>query len=106
TSLGGTTTVRGYRENQFFAAQFAYITAEYRFLTGRASSFFGFGDLGYFSRPSDALRGTAGQERSLYGYGAGARIETALGIMNISYALGEGDSFSTGKVHVGIMNEF
>lgn len=104
--FGGTTSLRGYRESQFFAAQFAYITAEYRFLTGRASSFFGFTDAGYFSRPADAKRGTAGQERSLYGYGVGARIETGLGVMNLTYALGEGDSYSNGKVHVGITNEF
>ncbi len=104
--LGGTTSIRGYRESQFFAAQFAYITAEYRFLTGRASSFFGFADAGYFSRPADVNRSTPGQERSLYGYGIGARIETGLGIMNISYALGEGDSYSNGKVHVGITNDF
>jgi outer membrane protein insertion porin family len=104
--FGGTTSLRGYRENQFFASQIVYITAEYRFLTGRASSLFGFMDGGYFSRPSDLLHGTPRQERSLYGYGVGARIETGLGILNISYALGEGDSFSNGKIHVGINNEF
>ncbi len=104
--FGGTTSVRGYRENQFFASQIAYITAEYRFLSGRASSFFVFADGGYFSRPSDPLRGTSRQERSVYGYGTGARIETGLGIMNVTFALGEGDSFSTGKIHVGIINEF
>ncbi|MDP1677526.1 MAG: POTRA domain-containing protein [Bacteroidota bacterium] len=104
--FGGTTTLRGYRENQFFASQLAYINSEYRFLTGRASSLFGFADGGYFSRPSDALRGIVRQEKSLYGFGFGARIETGLGIMNISYALGQGDSFSNGKIHVGIINEF
>ncbi|MFZ4620274.1 MAG: BamA/OMP85 family outer membrane protein [Bacteroidota bacterium] len=104
--FGGTTTLRGYRENQFFASQIAYINAEYRFLTGRASSFFGFFDAGYFSRPADAVKGILHQEKSLYGYGLGARIETGLGIMNISYALGKGDSFSNGKIHVGIINEF
>lgn len=104
--FGGTTTLRGYRENQFFASQIAYINAEYRFLTGRASSFFGFFDAGYFSRPADDLKGILRQEMQLYGAGLGARIETGLGIMNISYALGKGDSFSNGKIHVGIINEF
>jgi len=104
--FGGTTTLRGYRENQFFASQIAYINFEYRFLTGRASSLFGFVDGGYFSRPTDALKGIVRQEKSLYGFGIGARIETGLGIMNISYALGQGDSFSNGKIHVGIINEF
>jgi len=105
-SFGGTTSLRGYRESQFFASQIAYINTEYRFLTGRASSFFGFIDAGYFSRPADPRKGTIRQEKSLVGYGLGARIETGVGIMNISYALGEGDSFSNGKIHVGINNEF
>ncbi len=104
--FGGSTTLRGYRENQFFASQIAYINFEYRFLTGRASSFFGFMDAGYFSRPADAVKGILHQEMNLYGFGLGARIETGLGIMNISYALGKGDSFSNGKIHVGIINEF
>ena len=104
--FGGATTLRGYRENQFFANQIAYINAEYRFLTGRASSFFGFVDAGYFSRPADPLRLIMHQEKRLYGFGLGARIETGLGILNISYALGQGDSFSNGKIHVGIINEF
>lgn len=104
--FGGTTTLRGYRESQFFASQIAYINWEYRFLTGRASSFFGFIDGGYFSRPADQIRGITRQEKNLYGFGIGARVETGLGIMNINYALGEGDSFSNGKIHVGIINEF
>ena len=104
--FGGTTSLRGYRESQFFASQIAYINTEYRFLTGRASSFFGFIDAGYFSRPADQRKGIVHQGKSLYGYGLGARIETGLGILNVSYALGEGDSFSNGKIHVGLINEF
>lgn len=104
--FGGTTTLRGYRENQFFASRIAWLNLEYRFLTGRASSFFGFMDGGYYYRPGDPLKGTAAQERGVYGYGIGIRLETGLGILNVNYALGEGDSFSNGKIHVGIINEF
>jgi outer membrane protein insertion porin family len=104
--FGGTNSVRGYRENQFLASSLAWMNLEYRFLTGRASSLFGFADGGYFSRPADINRGILLQEKGLYGYGLGTRVETGLGILNISYALGEGDSFGTGKIHVGIENEF
>lgn len=104
--FGGTSSVRGYRENQFFGADVLWGTLEYRFLTGRASSLVAFADGGYFRRPADAAEGTPGQERSLAGYGVGARIETGLGLMTVSYALGEGDSFGTGKVHVGLENGF
>ena len=104
--LGGINTVRGYRENQFYGSQVIWSTLEYRFLTGRFSSVFGFVDAGYFSRPEDALRHISSQEKFLYGYGVGARIETGLGIFRVSYALGKGDGFSTGKIHFGIANEF
>jgi outer membrane protein insertion porin family len=104
--IGGTNTVRGYRENQFFGSQIVWSNVEYRFLTGRYSSVFGLADAGYFSRPPDVLRSILSQEKFLYGYGIGARIETALGILRISYALGEGDGFSTGKIHFGIASDF
>ena len=104
--FGGTNSVRGYRENQFYASKLAWSNIEYRLLTGRASSFFGFVDVGYFFRPADQLAGNRSQEKSIYGYGVGARIETGLGILNVSYGLGEGDSFSNGKIHVGIANDF
>ena len=104
--LGGINTVRGYRENQFYGSQVVWANLEYRFLTGRFSSVFGFVDAGYFYRPEDTLRHISSQEKFLYGYGVGARIETGLGIFRVSYALGEGDGFSAGKIHFGIANEF
>lgn len=105
-SFGGTNSVRGYRENQFFASRLVWMNLEYRLLTGRVSSFFAFFDAGYFSRSRDVLRGITFQENNLYGYGVGARVETGLGIMSVSYAIGKGDNFSNGKIHVGIINEF
>lgn len=104
--FGGTTTIRGYRENQFFASKMVWGNLEYRFLTGRASSLYGFADVGYFFRPADTNRKIPTQEKSLYGYGFGTRLETELGILNITFALGEGDSVSEGKIHVGVVNEF
>ncbi len=104
--LGGTNTVRGYRENQFYGSQMVWTNLEYRYLTGRASSFFGFFDAGYFSRPADALRSIVEQQQLIYGYGVGMRVETALGIIGVSFALGKGDTFSTGKIHFGLENNF
>ena len=40
------------------------------------------------------------------GYGFGIQTDTALGILNAGYALGAGDTFTTGKIHVSILNEF
>lgn len=105
-AFGGSSTVRGYRESQFFGARIAWTSLEYRFLTGRLSHVFAFFDGGYFSRPEQAAKGIAAQEKLLSGIGIGARLETALGILGVSYALGRGDSFSNGKIHFGIVNEF
>ncbi|MDE3058317.1 MAG: BamA/TamA family outer membrane protein [Bacteroidota bacterium] len=104
--FGGTNTVRGYRENQFYGSRMVWSNLEYRYLTGRASSVAAFFDAGYFSRPADALRGMNGQQEFIYGYGVGMRMETGLGIIRVSYALGKGDTFSTGKIHFGLENSF
>ncbi len=104
--IGGTNTVRGYRENQFYGSQVLWSNFEYRFLTGRLSSVFGFLDAGYFSKPPDFLHSFPSQEKFLYGYGVGTRLDTSLGILQVSFALGEGDTFSTAKIHFGIANDF
>lgn len=104
--IGGSTTVRGYRESQFFGSRIAWTSLEYRYLTGRLSHVFTFIDAGYFSRPDQTSSGIAAQEKLLTGVGIGTRLETALGILGVSYALGKGDTFSTGKIHFGIVNEF
>ncbi|MGA9406073.1 MAG: POTRA domain-containing protein [Bacteroidota bacterium] len=104
--IGGTNTVRGYLENQFFGSQVLWSNFEYRFLTGRLSNFFGFFDAGYFSRPPDALHSIPSQEKFLYGYGVGTRLDTSLGIFQVSFALGAGNGFSDAKIHFGIANDF
>ena len=91
--IGGTNTVRGYLENQFYGSQVLWSNFEYRFLTGRLSNVFGFVDAGYFSKPPDILHALPSQEKFLYGYGVGTRLDTSLGILQVSLALGEGDTF-------------
>ncbi len=104
--FGGTTTVRGYREKQFYGSTMEWLNLEYRFLLDRSSSLFAFFDAGYFTRPAITTIGIAAQEKYLQGIGVGARIETNLGVISVSYALGQGDTFSNGKIHFGIVNEF
>ncbi|HUI30425.1 MAG TPA: POTRA domain-containing protein [Candidatus Acidoferrales bacterium] len=104
--LGGTNTIRGYIENQFIATKAAWTNIEYRFATGRESFFFGFLDAGYIYRQSDPIANVPANSLSAYGYGAGAQVETGIGILKASYALGKGDSFVEGKIHFGIVNRF
>ena len=106
--LGGINSIRGYREEEFFGTQIAWTNLEYRFLLDRNSRFFLFGDYGYFQRKvlsgtDKALKKISGKK---LGYGFGLRIDSKAGLLGIDYGLGEGDSFSQGKIHFGVTNRF
>jgi outer membrane protein insertion porin family len=104
--FGGATTLRGYRENQFLGTGVAWTNAEYRFVLDRRSFFFLFFDTGYYSRPADEIQAIASAAAFKYGYGFGVRVDTPLGNIGVSFALGQGDTFSTAKIHVNVINEF
>jgi outer membrane protein insertion porin family len=104
--FGGANTLRGYRENQFIGSLVGWTNTEYRFLLARRSFLYGFVDTGYYFRQSDDVRQIPSSEDFKLGYGVGLQVETAIGHLGVSFALGEGDSFSTAKVHFGLVNEF
>jgi outer membrane protein assembly factor BamA len=104
--LGGTNTLRGYRENQFLGQRIAWVNTEYRFLLEKRSFAFLFVDNGYYLQKADNLMGTARSEGFKTGYGLGLAFESSLGIINVSFALAKGDGFSQGKIHFGLANEF
>jgi outer membrane protein assembly factor BamA len=104
--LGGFRTLRGYREDQFLGSLVGWVNLEYRLLLARRSYVFAFSDLGYYQRPADVARGIEGSEGTGIGYGVGVRVESPLGIIGVSLALGKGDTIGMAKVHVGLINEF
>jgi len=104
--LGGNNSLRGYREEQFLGSRVAWSNLEYRFLLSRRSFAFAFFDTGYYLRNEDAERSILKSEGFNTGYGIGLSIETGLGVLAVSFALAKGDSFSDGKIHFGIINEF
>lgn len=104
--LGGTTSLRGYREKQFQGNRLLWSNLEYRYLLTRRSFAFLFLDTGYFLRNGDVSRNINEISDFNIGYGFGLNIETGLGVLGVSFALGKGDSFSDGKIHFGIINEF
>lgn len=104
--LGGTNSLRGYREDQFLGSRIFWSNLEYRALFTRRTYGFVFFDTGYYLRPEEQEKNISKQEDFLYGFGLGLNIETGLGVLRVSYALGEGDTFSDGKIHFGIINEF
>ena len=104
--FGGTRTVRGYREEQFLASRIAWANLEYRLMLTQRSYAFLFFDAGYYFLEADPDRRIAQNEDYIFGYGVGITVETAIGLLGVSFALAQGDSFSEGKIHFGIINEF
>lgn len=104
--LGGATTLRGYREGQFLGSRIAWANVEYRLLAGQRSFVFAFLDVGYASVPRREEYGLTGDEIRRFGYGVGAHIDTPLGIIGLSLAFGQGDTFSSAKLHLRFVNEF
>lgn len=104
--FGGTRTVRGYREEQFLASRVAWSNLEYRLMLTQRSYAFIFFDAGYYLREADIERSIPKNEDFIFGYGLGITVETAIGLLGVSFALAQGDSFSEGKIHFGIINEF
>jgi outer membrane protein insertion porin family len=104
--LGGASTLRGYREGQFLGSRIVWTNLEYRFLVAPRSFFYGFVDIGYIVQPVIAAVSMTASENSKIGYGIGVRMDSALGLIGVSFALGEGDTFSTAKIHIRLINEF
>lgn len=102
--LGGTNTLRGYRENQFLGSKVYWSNLEYRFLITNKSFFYGFVDIGYYYRKIEETAETL--EAIKYGYGLGMRVQTRIGIIGLSFALGKGDNLNQTKIHLGLINEF
>lgn len=104
--VGGIKNIRGYREEQFRASRFTYGTIEMRYSFSRKSFASIFVDPGYYYKPEDLINKIPKQEGFLMGYGLGIRIETAIGLIGVSYAIGKEDGLLDGKIHFGLINEF
>lgn len=104
--LGGNSTLRGFRENQFLGERVIWGNAEYRYLLTSRSYAFLFYDLGYISKTDRTIAGDSITESFKSGYGIGMTFETGLGILAVSYAIGQGSGLNEGKIHFGIINEF
>ncbi len=99
--FGGATSVRGFREAQFFARRVFWLNSEYRFLLGPQARFFVFTDNAWFERQSpDNLK------KWLTSYGLGLRLTSPLGIMQIDFGLERGAPFQEGKLHIRVINDF
>ncbi len=102
--LGGTRTLRGYREDQFLGYLVGWGSVEYRFWLDRESRVYAFFNQGYYEWKPNG--NGAPQRRWPWGYGVGFRQGTRIGIIGFDFALGEEDVLSTAKVHFRLINRF
>lgn len=104
--LGGTNSLRGYREKQFLGNRVMWTNFEFRSLLSKRSYAFIFYDNGYYLRNENEDSDIERQSAYKYGYGFGLSLETGVGVLKVSYAIGEGMGLSDGLIHFGIANEF
>jgi len=104
--LGGASSLRGYREEQFLGVRAAWGGVEYRFLLGRRSRIFLFLDAGAISDRQASGAGALRTTRLRMGYGAGLRAGSRAGIVGLDFGLGQDDGLAQGKVHVRMMRRF
>ncbi len=104
--LGGNNTLRGYREDQFLGNRILWMNLEYRFALAKRTYIFAFFDTGYFLRDANEILQMPQTSSWKYGYGFGINLETGIGVLGVSYAIGEDDTISNGKIHFGLLGGF
>jgi outer membrane protein insertion porin family len=100
--FGGATSLRGYPNDFFCGSRIAWTSLELRRIIGELSSFFVFCDLGYYH---ESISGKS-NDHLPHSYGIGVRLASRMGIIGLEYGFGKGDTFSTAKIHVRLINRF
>ena len=104
--LGGLKSLRGFTENFFFATTYLVGKIETHWYLDALSSFFVFYDQGYFENKASAVT----EKDNPFGFGAGIRLGTKAGILNLVYALGKSKDqpldFNFSKIHFGYEAKF
>ncbi|MBT4138817.1 MAG: BamA/TamA family outer membrane protein [Candidatus Latescibacteria bacterium] len=96
--VGGARSIRGYREEAFWATEVGWVSLEWRYLIGARSRLFVFGDAG-------ALQDITGRVLPV-GYGAGMVLQSRMGMIGFDVGWAKEDGFGDGKVHVRVVNAF
>jgi hypothetical protein len=105
--LGGASTVRGYRENQYHGRRAAYARSELRIGRSRRENGYLFVDGGYVLQESLGAAGEVSQEEKFpVGYGFGLRTESRAGNIDLSFGVGDEPSLRATKVHVILNRTF
>jgi outer membrane protein assembly factor BamA len=105
--IGGYKILRGFDEESIYANKYAVFTAEYRYLVGTNSYFFGFSDAGFTQTKYTSVN----YSNSFISAGIGLEFETKFGLLNLSYAMGKRndvkfDIRNSSRIHFGYINYF
>ena len=105
--FGGSNSLKGFNENEFFADRFSVGTAEIKYNLEKNSSFSVFFQQAYFQKEViDDLK-ISDWPKSV---GFGTNLKSKSGTIYIQYAIGktENTNFNlrNGKIHIGIQNTF
>ena len=105
--IGGYRLLRGFDEESIYATAYGVATAEYRIRVSLNSYFFGFADGGMVKNKYQNVN----LNNTFISAGLGMALETKLGLLNISYAIGKRDDIKfnireASKIHFGYVNYF
>lgn len=104
--IGGLNMLRGFDEESIYAAHYAIVTGEYRFMLERHSFINLFWNGAYYEN-NNVLGRVIDRP---YGFGAGFTFETRQGLFSVNYALGKQFDnpiiFRNAKIHFGYVNNF
>lgn len=105
--IGGYRLLRGFNDESIYVTRYALVTGEYRYLVGLNSYFFAFTDIG-FTKEKFQVNNV---NNTFIGTGIGLNLETRVGLLNISYAIGKRndvkfDILNASKIHIGYMSYF
>ncbi len=105
--IGGYRLLRGFDEESIYATQYGVVTAEYRVRTQLNSYFFIFSDAAWVKNRYQDINVSG----NYISGGIGTVIETKLGLLNLSYAIGKRGDLpfnlrQASKIHFGYVNYF
>ena len=107
--VGGARTLRGYRENQFHGRRVGTTRTELRLGSAPGENLFLFVDTGYILQEPAAGAGTefvASTDVFKAGYGFGLRTRSQVGVIGLSFGIGDEVSFGQAKVHILLEQNF
>jgi hemolysin activation/secretion protein len=105
--IGGYQLLRGFDDESIYANRYEVFTAEYRYLVGINSYFFGFSDIGFTKTKFLDTE----YSNSFISGGIGMAFETKFGLLNLSYSVGKRNDVNfnfrnASKISFGYINYF